>query len=110
MKVTPSNEVTVNQKVTLLCEFDSNPIVAVFNIDSQIFCQLDGTCDSTACSSVYNASCPSDTQYNIQVTVPQSWNGKSVFCQSAAGGEKSNSINIHVTGTMKSNIVTNRRY
>lgn len=112
LNVTPSNEVTVNQKVTLLCEFDSNPIVAQFNIESHFssFCQLDRTCDSTICSSVYNASCPSDTQYNIQVTVPRSWNGESVFCQSAVGGRRSNSINFRVTGTMKSNIVTNRRY
>nr|XP_022323491.1 hemicentin-1-like isoform X2 [Crassostrea virginica] len=102
LTVTPSNEVAVNQRMTLLCEFDSNPIVAQFNIISRLssFCQLEGTggtCLTTDCSIGDNASCPSNTRYSLQVTVPQSWNGETVFCQSAVSSEKSNNITFRVT-------------
>nr|XP_022323489.1 hemicentin-1-like isoform X2 [Crassostrea virginica] len=102
LTVTPSNEVAVNQRVTLLCEFDSNPYVAQFNIISQTnpFCQLEekgGVCMTADCSIGYNLSCPSNTRYSIQVTVPQSWNGESVRCQSVINGEKSSNITFRVT-------------
>ena len=106
MTVTPSNDVAENQRVTLLCEFDSNPYVVSFKeiSESVPFCQLDATCDSTNCKIGQSPSCPSDTQYSIQVTVPRSWNGESVFCQSAINGEKSNTITFRVTGTVKVNL------
>lgn len=109
LTITPSNEVAVNQRVTLLCEFDSDPYVAQFNIISQAstFCQLEesgGTCLKTSCSIGYNVSCPSNKRYSIQVTVPQSWNGETVFCQSAISSEKSNNITFQVTGTVNENL------
>nr|XP_022323484.1 neural cell adhesion molecule 1-like isoform X2 [Crassostrea virginica] len=102
LTVTPSNEVAVNQRVTLLCEFDSNPVVAQFNKVPQTnpFCQLaekGGACMTTDCSIGYNLSCPSNTRYSIQVTVTQSWNGETVFCQGAAINEPSNNITFRVT-------------
>ena len=89
--------------MTLLCEFDSNPIVAAFTIESQTdsFCKLDGACDSTACSG-YNATCSSGTQYSIHVNVPQTWNGMSLFCQNLLG-QRSNNISFRVTGTVNGN-------
>nr|XP_022289450.1 hemicentin-1-like isoform X2 [Crassostrea virginica] len=94
LTVIPSNDVAVNQNVTLQCELDSNPpspIVVSFRVTSSntTLCQLQpitGVCKNTIplflCSFLYkfNASCPSTTRYNIQVTVPSSWNNVSVIC------------------------------
>ena len=106
LKVHPSNDVAVNQPVTLLCELDSNPIILTFKIESETdnFCVLEsknGMCITSSCSVGFNANCPSNTRYSIQVLVPQSWNGESVFCQSVPSGQRSNAIIFRVTGTKR---------
>lgn len=91
LTVIPSNVVAVNQSVTLQCELDPNPlfpIVVSFRIESpsSTLCQLEpsnGVCKKTTdpCGTLYNASCPSDTRYSIQVTVSKKWNNVAVACQ-----------------------------
>lgn len=82
----PSKE---NQNVTLQCELDPDPIppiIVSFIVDSSALCQLEpsnGVCKTSTnlCRSLYNASCPSDTRYSIQVNVSRAWSGSSVVCQ-----------------------------
>lgn len=107
LTVKPSNNVAVNQSVTLQCNEDPNestPLVVIFRIQTQgiTLCVLeptDGACRNTTnpCITRYNASCAGPTRYSIQVTVPKDWNGMSVDCQTLIA--RSNSIVFFVTGT-----------
>ncbi|XP_078323845.1 neural cell adhesion molecule 1-like isoform X3 [Crassostrea virginica] len=95
LTVLPSSNVAVNQTMTLRCELEPNPtlpIVVYFekrnSISSspEILCSLEpqsGVCKNSAddCRIRYNASCPSDTLYIIQVKVLQTWNGQSISCR-----------------------------
>lgn len=106
LRVIPSNVVSVNQSVTLQCELDPNPlfpIVVSFRIDSPstILCHLEpsnGVCKKTTdpCGTLYNASCPSDTRYRIQVTVSKNWNDVPVVCQTLYN--RSNKVVFSVKG------------
>ncbi|XP_078316005.1 cell adhesion molecule 2-like isoform X3 [Crassostrea virginica] len=100
LTITPSRNVEVNQSVTLHCELDPNPpppVVVIFSLQSPFttLCVVEpwnGECKNTPdpCRNLYNASCPSDTRYSIQVKVPMDWNGASVVCETFF--ERSNSI------------------
>ena len=106
LTVTPSSDVAVNQTVTLLCELDPNPpqpIAVFFSLQSPIYtlCALEpnnGVCKNTtdSCRTIYNATCPSDTRYSLQMAVPQSWNNMAVLCQTLY--EKSNNVIFSVKG------------
>ena len=106
LTVIPSNRVTVNQTVTLQCMLDPNPtppVYVFFEIQSphSTVCSLEpsfGVCKNTPnpCIDMYSASCPSDTQYSIQVTVPWDWNEKSVACRTVYN--QSNTVIFSVMG------------
>lgn len=89
MTVIPSNDVEVNQTVTLRCDLDPNPkppIIVSFVINSTVLCTLEprnGTCFDTLtkCETPYNASCSNETLYSMQVTVPWNWSGVAVDCK-----------------------------
>lgn len=89
LTVSPSNDVEVNQTVTLTCELDPNPtppIIVFFVNNSTVLCTLEhrnGTCFDTLtkCETAYNASCSNETLYSIQVTVPWNWSGVAVDCK-----------------------------
>ena len=79
------------------------PVYVSFDIQSphSTVCSLEpsfGVCKNTpkSCIDVYNASCPSDTLYGIQVTVPQDWNKKSVVCRTVYN--QSNTVVFYVMG------------
>ena len=108
MTVSPSNDVAVNQSVTLHCQLGPNPfqpIVANFeynnNSHKNQLCTLEpdkGVCKNTSntCRDRYNANCPSDTQFSIQLNVPREWNGNNVICRSAYN--KSDPVVFYVKG------------
>ena len=108
LTVFPSNDVVVNQRVTLLCELDSDtdpPFLAIFYIQPPYsrLCALEprtGVCKNTTdpCRTLYNASCPSNTRYSIQVNVSQNWNNVSVVCQSLF--DQSNRVIFFVRGIL----------
>ena len=108
LTVIPSSYVDVNQSVTLLCNIGPEPpflLFASFRLQNpaSTLCSLEpnnGGCKNTTdpCRIQYNASCPSDTKYSIQVYVPSDWNGVSVICQSLL--ENSNSVTFFVKGTV----------
>lgn len=90
MTVIPSNDIEVNQTVTLRCELDPNPkppiIVSFENNFTEKLCFLEhshGKCITTpdTCVTGYNASCHNETLYSLQVSVPWKWNGASIYCQ-----------------------------
>uniref|UniRef100_K1Q702 Uncharacterized protein n=1 Tax=Magallana gigas TaxID=29159 RepID=K1Q702_MAGGI len=91
LTVSPSNDVEVNQTVTLRCELDPNPkppITVSFEINYLAkLCLLEhsnGKCITTpdTCVTGNNASCHNETLYSLQVSVPWNWNGASIYCQS----------------------------
>nr|XP_022287393.1 hemicentin-1-like isoform X3 [Crassostrea virginica] len=98
LTVIPSNDVAENQTVTLQCELDPNPIppfIVSFFVKSSTLCQLEpsnGVCRNTTdpCRIIYNAFCPSETRYSIQVNVTRAWSGASVVCQTIY--EQSNKV------------------
>lgn len=103
---TPSNNVRVNEVVTLTCELDPNPIPPVivqFHIDQvEILCTLEpqnGKCKNTTdtCLNMYNASCPTIRTFSLRFRFPQKWNGISVYCSSFFGNSE-NKVNFTVTG------------
>ena len=107
LTVIPSSNVDVNQSVTLLCDISPEPpfLFAIFRLQNpaSTLCLLEpnnGGCKNTTdpCRIQYNASCPSDTKYSIQVYVPSNWNGVSVICQSLF--DDSNSVTFFVKGTV----------
>lgn len=90
LTVSPSNDVEVNQTVTLTCELDpypSTPIIVSFeNNFTEKLCFLEhsnGTCITTSdtCVTGYNASCHNEALYSLQVDVPWNWNGASIYCR-----------------------------
>eukprot|EP00105_Crassostrea_gigas_P024740 XP_011445100.2 PREDICTED: uncharacterized protein LOC105340627 [Crassostrea gigas] len=105
LTVSPSNDVEVNQTVTLTCQLDPNPyppvIVAFANNFTDILCSLEysnGKCINTsdACLTGYNASFHNETLYSLQVPVSWNWNGLSLYCQNLTS--KSNSVLLDVKG------------
>nr|XP_022286587.1 hemicentin-1-like isoform X2 [Crassostrea virginica] len=98
LTVIPSNDVAENQTVTLQCELDPNPIppiIVSFSVKSSTLCQLEpsnGVCRNTtdSCRIIYNAFCPSETRYSIQVNVTRAWSGASVVCRTVY--EQSNKV------------------
>ena len=109
LTITPSRNVDVNQSVTLHCELDPNPpppVVVIFSLQSPstTLCAMEpwnGVCKKTPdpCRNLYNASCPSDTRYSIQLRVPMDWNGASVVCETFL--ERSNSVVFSVKGMLR---------
>lgn len=90
LTVIPSNDVEVNQTVTLRCDLDPNPtppiIVSFKNNFTEKLCFIEhshGKCITTpdTCVTGYNASCHNETLYSLQVSVPWKWNGASFYCQ-----------------------------
>lgn len=103
---TPSNNVRVNEVVTLTCELNPNPVppvVAKFFIDKfEVMCTLEpqnGKCKDTGdiCLNMYNASCPTITTFSLRFRFPQKWNGISVDCSSTYSRSE-NEVNFTVTG------------
>lgn len=103
---TPSNNVRVNEVVTLTCELNPNPtppVVVNFFIDKlEVLCTLEpqnGKCKDTGdiCLNMYNASCPTITTFSLRFRFPQKWNGISVDCSSYYSRSE-NKVNFTVTG------------